>query len=495
MLLKNDTRAALRATHEKISAKLDSVAPLCAAVFMAMFVGLKYSVLALPLYWDEIVVYGFPAHHLLTEGMQHLHPYFREPLTLFFGHPPAYAFSLMLSYKIFGVSPFVARAFTLVLSCAGLVATYRLVALVARPWIGFLALLLLAFDQNYFVQSTQVLSDVAFMAFVPIVLYAAVREIPWLYAVTAIYLILTKETALTVIVAVPIARLLFQKRLSKKECFVYALPFLALLMFFVDEKIFTGKFSQWPAPKTNFIPHYTHYLGNLSHQWAVMVAGRAHRIILVGTILLSLLALGITRTWPASRHSWIIGAALLSGAFLLLGKGFFFEVNEHYFAPLGPSLVIGAVALAWPWMRSSVLLPTALAACFLYCVQIPRAFSLPAEPGPTGSCHEENMGYAEVIEVQKAAIDYIQEHFPHGKVHAAWPITSAIQFPFAGYVKDERPSVTGYESRDFTVLVLASASDSTVYRDQIKIIEEEKLVLVQEFALRSSWVRIYRKPD
>ena len=156
---------------EKINKKMDVAAPYFTFLFLFFFVALKASVLGLPFFWDEIVVYALPAQNLFTNGLSQIHPLFRSFPELFFGHPPAYAFSLALAYKIFGATPLVARTFTLAMACLGLGASFQLVSRLTRPWIGFLAVLLLALDPNYFSQSTQVLSDVVVMALVPVLFY------------------------------------------------------------------------------------------------------------------------------------------------------------------------------------------------------------------------------------------------------------------------------------------------------------------------------------
>jgi hypothetical protein len=483
---------------EKIHRKLCDLAPWLFACGLIAFVAVKTPLLGLPFFWDEIVVYALPAQHLFDVGLREAHPYFRANPGLFFGHPPAYATSIAFLYNIFGSGPVVARSFALLLACAGLAATYRLVARELTPLAGLFAALLLATNQNFFVQGTQVLADVALMSLFPVLLCLAAEARFRVYALLAIYLVLTKETGLTAIAAVPLARFLVGGKIGSTAAKAYLAPFAALLLYLADEKIFTGHFSNWPFIADNVIHGPGDYLPTLRHHVSAALLERPERYAFLWAGALGGLFSLMMRLRGGERQtraiSWLAWACVFQGIFLLLGKSLLSSVNEHYFIPLIPALVIGGVFFTAALWRLAPLSVASIALLFVLLHWGPAPHP-PASAVTLGNGFEGSLAYVDVIRVQEEAVHYVQDRFPNATVSAAWPVSSELAFPAAGYVKKKVATVSDIHSDTFEVLVLAESSVPADFQIQLELIQRKGMILAKRFERNNRWVKVFVNPD
>jgi 4-amino-4-deoxy-L-arabinose transferase-like glycosyltransferase len=465
-----------------------------AGLILAVFILLKAPFLSLPYFWDEIVIYAYPAMRLYEEGWHHLWPWSRMPAELFFGHPPAYASSLNLFFHIFGAKPITARAFTLLLACAGLAGAYGVGHRVRGPLAGLSAMILLASDPNYFTQSTQVLADVAIMCLMPALFYFAFSGRLVAYALCGAYIVLTKETALAVVVAIPLAKFLAERRASREEGIAFAAPVAVLTCFFLGEKFATGRFSNWPMVERNVVATFLEYTQNLWFHFHLGIGDRTERWIFLALLLAGwahaawLLLRRHAGMRDTARQRWPELAFVLSIVFLFLGKALLSEVNEHYFIPLLPPLILGGVISAWPLLSRIPLAPVLATASIAIWLQIP-SHRVGAGGEVLGDPLEGKMNYVDAIRVKQQALAYVSERYGQRKVHAVWPFTGALEFPWAGYVSQSIELVG--DPRETEVLVLAEASSPAGYEKQLALIAQEGLVLDREFEVNGQGIAIY----
>lgn len=482
----------------RLEKQADFIAPYFAAAAIIIFLFLKVSYLTMPFFWDEIVVYALPAQELYEKGLLHAHPSFRSNYALFFGHPPAHSFTLAILFKLFEATPFVARAFSLFCSTLGLFSIYAIVGKLTRAWLGFLALVLLAFDQNYFFQSSQVLADVLMMGLIPLLIYLSLTSRFYLYVLVGSYLVLVKESSLIVIVAVPLAQLLAGCKLSKKELIAYATPLLVLILFFVNEKIFTGKFSNWPEIGNNSVKSISEYFYNLIFQCGYMITSRLNRSRFAVVIVSGLIYLVGAKIYAHLNHKkfqnppWVLWCALFTIAFLFLGTALIPNVNEHYFLPLIAPLLIAAFYFLHLLFKRYLWLFTLFVIFFIYSVQMPM---YARRPPTIGNMFEGQTNHIDLIRLNQESILFLEENFQNATVNAAWPIYTSINNPFMGYVKKPIQAVSPLDAESFDVLFLADASSPVEYKLQEKLIEEKNMRLYKEFSLSGQKNRIYVSKD
>lgn len=472
---------------------MSRIAPWLTVVALAVFILLKIPTLPLSFFWDEIIVYAHPAQVVYEEGFSRVHPLSGRPATLFFGHPPAYASSIAFFYQVLGASPWTARFFTLLLALGGLVATYQLFKRQYGSWAGFIGLVLLASEPNYFVQSTQVLADVAVMVLIPVVLYFASSGRLFAYAVAATYLILAKETALAVIVGVPLAKLLVDRRMTRRELTAFGVPLLALALYFLNEKIFTGHFSNWPPGQNNMLRSLADYPANLFFQFKAAIWDRVggRHLLFVAVVVAIFSSFFQGKAFRRNDGSWIFLAAVLSAVFFFMGKAFLTEINEHYFIPVLPPLVIAALGFAWRCVPAPWLVLPVVSIWLVASVQVPDYHS---DAFSVGDPLEGKLNYIDVIKLQDEATEYVRTNFPGARLHAVWPVNSALTMRVAGFPENDFEVVTGGAPGPLDVLIWAEVSSAPDYEKQAELVKEQGLVADRVFERRGRKITIFIRP-
>jgi 4-amino-4-deoxy-L-arabinose transferase-like glycosyltransferase len=161
-----------------------------------VLVGLHFPFIRLPYFWDEAGYYVPAAwdfyHHWLLIPESTLHT----------GHTPLVMVYLAMAWHVFGFSPLVTRVAMLLIASGTVVATYTLARRVADREAAFWAAALLAFSPMFFAQSTVVYLDLPAALFTTLAVLALLDERVWLFAATASFAVLTKETA---VVMLPVA--------------------------------------------------------------------------------------------------------------------------------------------------------------------------------------------------------------------------------------------------------------------------------------------------
>jgi len=163
-------------------------------VVLILFIMTKIPSLLLPYYWDESWPYA-PAIIQMSHHGASLLPTAVEPL-LSRGHPLFFHFSAALWIKVFGSTFKSLHAFALFISVLFLITIYEAGYRIFNSRVAFIALLLVATDVFFFVQSTFVLFEVlvAFLCFFSIYLYVRGRYFYATIALSALFL--TKESGL-----------------------------------------------------------------------------------------------------------------------------------------------------------------------------------------------------------------------------------------------------------------------------------------------------------
>jgi hypothetical protein len=427
----------------------------------------KASCLELPLYWDEIA-YAGPAHWLSEGPLYRALPGCHPPGT-FFGHPPLLYCLLAAQYKLFGDTLWMPHLIALAFATIAVWFTYCLGSYLCNPATGALAAALLFFSPLYYAQSAMVLGDVPVAALGVMAVYYAFRRRFLLYVLAGVCLVLIKETAIAIIAAlVPyfladrLALYLSWKRtrpesdsrqsqvphlcpppgatvaLSRPEgtapfhwhaLLRYAIPFIPICLFFVAERVTTGKFVTNPyfdpsKPLLNFDPLSPHVIERSRPH--IKAVGRTiflnqERWLLSALIFLALVIHGKS-VWKKEFMPFLLIIAFFWTAFSLI---FFMD---RYIIPVLPYFCIIA---AW---AINVLVKGSLPKQFVLGLLIVLAF-LPAHQTYTSSSFDETtMRYADVVVVHYRACRYVEENYGEKTVLAPYPLTAQLSNPYMGYV-------------------------------------------------------------
>jgi len=162
------------------------------------------------------------------------------------GHPLLFHFLASIWMKLFGSSNFVMHSFSLFIALLFLIAIYEVGLRMFDIRVAITALLLIAFQQVYFVQSSLVLLELllAFLGFLSIYFYVTKKYV--LTAITLTMLFYTKESGMVLglVLIVDATFLMFKKGIALKDRLYNMLslliPVLLIGVFFLIQKKVSG---------------------------------------------------------------------------------------------------------------------------------------------------------------------------------------------------------------------------------------------------------------
>lgn len=235
--------------------------PLVCGLLLVALVWFKWSFLALPFYWDEAWVYA-PAVRAMSITGPGLLPD-ALPVELSRGHPLLFHFLASTWASVFGTSSIALHAFALLVAGLLGVATYRLGAVVGHPSLGLVALCLLFANESFLAQSAILLPELLLTLFLVLAVNSYLLKKPVSFVVFAVAALLTKETALTLVVALLASRtvdLLLTKDHAQRRSAIQGLglailPLAIAALFFVVQWFQRGWF------------FYPDHLGMMTYGW------------------------------------------------------------------------------------------------------------------------------------------------------------------------------------------------------------------------------------
>jgi hypothetical protein len=452
------------------------------ALFFLLF-ALKWNALFYPFFWDELIVYSWPAHWLNQNGLFRVIPGLHDP-QIYFGHTPGFSFYVASFLRVFGEHFFVARSAVLLLFFLQLVFLYRLLISEGRIAAILGCLLYLAIPTVYS-HSTQVLGDMGVASLGLIALYYAYQDRPLAYGLAGTLCFLMKETGLAFIVPIFCVSLIRQWSLGKFErgkLLAYGSPLLFALLYYGLVKLTTGNIFNFPMIETvdldfsTVLGRMTEYTDKNLYQYPGIRLFFPFSIF----ILLASLYFWSEKRWLALMTigvslSFVAGIALLN------------FINSRYFLPILAPLCVACIYGGKRLLRNVPLFGTA--ALVLLGLVVMEHWRIGHDVNDAG---DSNMEYPTMIEVHLQAAQYLEETFAEKKIYSAWPISLHLWDPFFGYV---RQKMVAGNPQDFEVLVLANHSDREQYHQQVSLIKEQNLKLHKKFEKAGRWVEIWVKEN
>ena len=439
------------------------------ATLTALLLVLKKEVLTLPYHWDELGAYIPAAHWLFHEGIYKIVPGFYPP-DMFYGHPPGIYFVLALLYSIFGEHIWVSHGLSLSFSALALIYTYRLGKQVAGELCGVMASLFLLFSPLFFAQSGMFLGDIPLAAFGTVSLFYVFNKNFLKYLFSTTFLLFSKESAIFFFPVLVGSALFLSDRPKMKNLILHSAPFLLLGIFFTTQRIMTGEwlpnpyFSLKPLLHTNFnkIKEVGSWIFVFQERWVL-------------TMLLPLALFG--------KRRFVVPALVLILSFW--GAFSLFYFLPRYILPTLPFLCILAASTFAVLSRFSKILghTAVLAVALLLFVRTElRGRSM-------GSC-ETDMSYRDVIDVEKAAAQYLEENYPSSKIVAGWPLSSAYSEAYLGFVTEPLTLVTRRDPYDLVVYTPFGGESN---KDILSLIQEGGFSLLSRFEKNGKFVEIFKR--
>jgi len=416
--------------------------PAVAAVIFAGLLLTHLPLLRLPYFWDEAGYYVPAARDL------YLHFQWIPSSTLSNAHPPLVMAWLALAWKIFGYHAVVTRTAMLLVSTFTLVGVYRLALEVSNRFVAVGSVILTALFPVFFAQSSLAHLDMAAAGFTMWGITAYVRG---RYPETALWFalaVMSKETALLAPVAlfawelvglaVPKAWFPFRFSMSRTPWLLAPIiPLAAWLAyhFHVTGYVFGNpEFLRYNVSATL---HPVRVLAALAQRlWQLF--GYMNMFVLTIVTLLAMTRQPLTigdvpqngHGGPATQRPRI--AIPVQMIFLVVVAAYVLALSviggavlARYLLPVYPLVVI--VCVSTMWRRLPMWQAFAGVICLAFVLAI--VINPPYHFAP-----EDNLNYADFVQLHQRAAKQLEAHPPQGRVLTAWPGSDELTKPYLGYV-------------------------------------------------------------
>ncbi|HNF71502.1 MAG TPA: hypothetical protein PLP34_03750 [Chitinophagaceae bacterium] len=216
------------------------------ALVLLVMVGIKIPDLHLPYYWDEAWSYARAIHHMQEDHIT-LNPAKTDP-EIFRGHPLLfYAFSATLA-RWGSMSPLFMHTAMLILCLLLLLYFFYTLYRTFQPYVAVWAIVWLALQEVYMVQSSFLLPEIAVAMLSFFALMACYRNRVWEFLLWALPLVFIKESGLVAALSCFVfagIRVLSSKNTSVQKIgqgILWGLPLLFFAVFLIIQKVKWGWF-------------------------------------------------------------------------------------------------------------------------------------------------------------------------------------------------------------------------------------------------------------
>jgi 4-amino-4-deoxy-L-arabinose transferase-like glycosyltransferase len=414
---------------------------IAALIFIALLLT-HAPLLSLAYFWDEAGYY-IPAAHDLFANHQLV-----PTSTLSNAHPPLVMLWLAFWWETLGYHAVVTRLAMVGVSTFTLVGVFRLARDVSNAIIGVAAVICTALFPVFFAQSSLAHLDMAAAGFTLWAIWSYVHDRYVAAGVWFSLAALSKETAILAPFVLAAWELLglvltepwFQYRASWRRTPWLLMPSVPLAAWFVYHFRVTGhllgnpEFLRYNLSATL---HPIRVVAALAQRlWQTF--GYMNLFVLTIASLLALtreprsigdvpqnghggpatqrprIAIPVQMTFAVVVVVYVLALSIVGGAVL-----------ARYLLPIYPLVII--VLVSTIWRRLPMWSVFIAVVCFAF------VLALVVNP-PYHFAPEDNLDYADFVDLHRRAAKYLQEHEPQGRVLTAWPASDELSKPYLGYV-------------------------------------------------------------
>jgi 4-amino-4-deoxy-L-arabinose transferase-like glycosyltransferase len=451
------------------------------AYLVVVVVLLKVPTLGTPAYWDEMAWLG-QAAWLGHEPLWRVVPGLR-PDDAFWGHPPGLHLTAASAFKVFGTSIELTHLVILGFAVLGVVSTFLLARLLYDGVTAWLAALLLLLCPLYFAQAGMFLADLPVAALGVTCVYLALTRRYLVYLLCASYMVLLKETAAALVVALVVYLCLTVARRSRDEllgALRYGVPLLVLAAFVLVQRIATGEFfAIYEFEFQLFDPTLAAMQRHLElvTEWVFL---HQYRWVLTAFIAADLL-------WSGVRHrkdAWLFGLIVLLSGYSFVALYFL----PRYLLPVLPFFyALGAASVVRVFRTARVRV--------VGIVVLVAAAALALATQPFIGNGETGPRYLDVVSAHQAMADDIAARDPTGPVLTQWPFSLALSRPVLGYVDQPVRAIEYTRSSDLRRADLAVVTNAAEQAELRALLAREGWPAVQRVQHGDVVMVLHERPD
>jgi len=437
-------------------------------VLLLIVVAAKLPTLSTPFYWDEIGWIGH-AHRVAELPLWSALPGYSG--IEFSRRPPGLFLPMGLVFKLVGTSTWLPHALIVGFALIAIYYTYRVAEWLYGANAGMFAALFLFVNAIFFTQAGMFNPDLPVAACGVASVYAVLRGRYAHYLFWALWLVLLKETALALELAIAVYALWCARQRGIVAALSAALrwgfPLLLMGIYYGVQKATTGRmfvdFAALGEPAGFFDPRLALQQVRPVTAWLFV---EQMRWVFAALILANLLVHRSERQRPE----------LVLFLLIALCSGYTFTILyflPRYLLPVAPYffvLAAGALVTFVPGLRWQVALGAALV-----------ALSIAQLPGRRrAGNHEWDMGYLAAVHTYGATAAWLETHAADARIVTTWPLSQCLCRPELGYVTRPLNAVRSLDldpSSSVDVIVATSLGD----RGRVEL---------DERARRSGWPRV-----
>lgn len=457
-------------------------------LFFALLLTVKANILNVPYHWD-VMGYVMPSADAFFETGR------LSSLTGLSGHPPLFFIVLVLVWTIFGQSVVVSHVLILVFGALSLSFLFVLTEKLYGWKEAVAAVLLLFFNQLFFAQVGTAYLSVPLMCLAILTVHLYLRQKHLLYLISASAMLLIKETAAVILLAVVLFDLIhnISQRVNLKavikKCLLLSLPLASLVLWFfyhglkagwtVNMKLLVNKHQMWPLFQYNILRY-------LFFDWSGENVNRANWIIFFA-VTIFIVAQAVKK--KSLKTEWLF----LMIIFLNI---LFFSYSDdlpRYFLIIYPFyFILGARAFVV--LSEKAKLKNLVLLLLLLSVISLSVFNYEGRRDVDGWRLESNMEYLDLVRVCQSAAHFIESEYPEYKIITTFPLDFAFENPRYGYVSKPLSLISAelFESYD-DVLVVRSFQANYLYFNRFMESKRSRLRKIVEFSQNGKLVVIFKK--
>lgn len=451
-------------------------------ILVIFVIAFKYNILYEPYHWDAM---GYVIDHSLDMYNNN----FRLTGDYYIGHPPLQYLSLALTWKIFGYSLLVSHLYIIIIALIGLFYTFRLGEYLFNFEVGVGAVVLLFFNQLFFAQMGTLHHSIPLLTLGIISVYYYLKKRLFLFVLFATMLLLIKETASFVLLAIFIHffvdRLIKNKKIRLKDIknsWFIIIPLFPLLTWFLYLKIIIG----WPfrtdvLHKSDFL--YTLILNLFRNFFYDFTPDNVNKYNFIISIFLIISLVKI----KTIRSKLVYCLFIL---IIILHITLFSSTADlpRYFTPILPFFyILGAYSVYLIFSKLKYMnyfyFVTIIICAGLF---ISNYTGTRAAPGWQ---LESNLEYLDMIKTHRSAVKYIETKFPNSTVITNWPMIKELSDEKYGYVSKKMKASNDYSLSEKDVVIYYSPQSEDP--NFIRKFNKDNLILIKKFVKNNKYAEIY----
>jgi len=449
---------------------------------------LKWNTLHAPFHWD-VMSFTVPT----AENIYHHGVFISKAGST--GHPPLFLSVLALTWKIFGKSLFVSHFLNIILGALGLTCLFFLANKLYGIKVAITSFIFLLFNQTFFTQVGIVYLSIPLMSTAILTVYAYIQRKYWLYLVSAISMLLVKETSLVILGSILLYEIF--ESLSKKEkvvailkrASVLAVPVIPLAAWFLTHYLTTGyvfKTTRVFINKGNFFSiFFKNFMKHFIYDSSIENFNRTNWIIFIFIIVFFMSS--IKRKLEYEKLFLLIIILNVTLFSLTDDLPRYFLITFPFFLLMGARASVSLTEQVKGKGRIFLL----LAIISLY-VGL-SVMNYHGTRQTDGWRLESNMEYLDMVRLHVKVCEFIQKKHESAWVMTNDPLNIALQKPWYGYV-DKPMKVIDFrtlERPENTIVVWSAQSNfGPVVNFMHKNIQS--LRQIREFFYKGKRVRIFR---